>query len=51
LSVSSSYRPALIASFDALKQVDGVPVTRLERREARALLGDEGEDGDEEESE
>jgi hypothetical protein len=51
LSVSSSYRPALIASFDALKQVDGVPVTRLERREARALLGDEGEDGDEEKSE
>ena len=51
LSVSSSYRPALIASFDALKQVDGVPVTRLERREARALLGEEGEDGDEEESE
>jgi hypothetical protein len=51
LSVSSSYRPALIASFDALKQIDGVPVTRLERREARALLGDEGEDGDEEESE
>jgi hypothetical protein len=27
------------------------PVTRLERREACALLGDEGEDGDEEESE
>jgi len=51
LSVSSSYRPALIASFDALKQVDGVPVTRLERREARALLGDEGEDGDEEKRE
>jgi hypothetical protein len=51
LSVSSSYRPALIASFDALKQVDGVPVTRLERREARVLLGDEGEDGDEEKSE
>ena len=51
LSSSSSYRSALIASFDALKQVDGVPVTRLERREARALLGDEGEDGDEEESE
>ena len=50
-SVSASYRPALIASFDALKQVDGVPVTRLERREARALLGDEGEDGDEEKSE
>ena len=51
LSVSDAYRPALIASYDALKQVDGVPVTRLERREARALLGDEGEDGDEEESE
>ena len=48
LSSSDAYRPALIASFDALKQIDGVPVTRLERREARALLGDEGEDGSEE---
>ena len=45
LSFVDEYRPALVASFDALKQLDGVAVTRQERRDARALLGEEG-DGD-----
>ena len=45
MSFVDEYRPALVASFDALKQLDGVAVTRQERRDARALLGEEG-DGD-----
>ena len=41
VSRGDEYRPALVASFDALKRLDGVAVTRSERRRARALLGEE----------
>ena len=40
VSSGDEYRPALVASFDALKQLDGVAVTSAERAEARALLGE-----------